>query len=62
MMSSHLHIGVCNYVTFPLFSFFPSVMARSPIQATKESDVTAAAKGSLEFDDDTLIGKRNKCR
>ena len=32
-------------------------MARSPIQAAKESEVTPAAEETLDFDDETLRGE-----
>lgn len=36
-------------------------MARSPIKATNQSDVTPRVEESLGFDNDTLRGKKNSC-
>jgi len=35
----------------------PVFMARSPIKAASESDVTSATEKALNFDDDTLRGE-----
>ena len=35
-------------------------MARSPIKAGSESDVTAAAQETLDFDDDPLRGEKDR--
>lgn len=35
-------------------------MARSPIKAASENDVTQPAEESLDFDDDTLRGEKKQ--
>jgi len=36
-------------------------MARSPVKAVTENDVTPAAKETLDFDNDTLRGQLKCC-